>query len=236
MVVPHLRPLARVVGPARGTGWVWVVGCVVVLAGCGVSTSPRQVVPEVYVEEATIAPEAEQTFGAEAVANAYREVTDFAVEVAFQEELLDPQRVDYTVAELTESVLPSLSDAADEGWSALVDRALAGDPEAQDGLRVLQFYRWDQPTWTVPPDGALRSQRITDAEISLAEPEPDGPPRLQVTFDHAARMTYVEDGGEFDVVVEKPMTYVLVLSPWESGPSWLIDAYDGSFRVVPGRR
>ena len=202
-----------------------------VLTGCGVATSPEQVTPTIYAEPPTVAPAAVETFGAEAVETAYEELVDFAFEVGFREEFLDPQRVDYTAEELTVHVQPHLGAGAAQIWADQVSAALDGDTAAQDSLRVLQFYRWDEPTWTVPDGGALESQRIGAPEIRLAPAEADVPPRLEVRVDHAATMRYEENGGPFRVEVRKPMTYWLVLSEWTTGPEWLVYSYNGSFRV-----
>jgi hypothetical protein len=205
----------------------------VATAGCGVTTSPEQVTPERYAERPTVAPQAAETFGTEAVDDAYDELVDFAFDVAFREEFLDPQREDYTAEELTVHVQPRLGPGALQTWSTQVAAALEGDTEAQDSLRILQFYLWEQPTWTVPAGGALQDQRITDAEISLAEAEADLPPRLEVRLAHAATMRYEEDGGPFRVEVRKSMIYELVLSEWATGPDWLVYAYDGRFQDRP---
>jgi hypothetical protein len=194
------------------------------------------VTPERFVERPTIASEAVETFGVDAVNTAYEELADFALDVAFREEFLDPQRVDYTAEELTAEVQPRLGPGALETWNAQVTAALEGDPDAQDALRILQFYRWDQPTWTVPAGGALQSQRISSAEIALAEPEPEAPPRLLVRLQHAATMEYEEDGGTFRIEVAKPMRFWLVQSEWTTGPRWLVYAYEGSFQVRPLQR
>jgi hypothetical protein len=205
-----------------------------VLTGCGaVITSPDQVTPEVYVEEPSVSAAAEQRFGDDKAEEAYREVTKFALEQAFPEPFLDPAKKDYTAAELTSGVAPHLTPTAAEGWSSLVTSALAGDVEAQDSLRILQFYNVDDPSSEVPPDGdVLVRQKITDATIDVEEPSGDDPQRLLVSFRHEAVLSYVDDGRPYELDVAKTMSYWLSPAGAKAGSTWLIASYDGRMDVA----
>ncbi|TRW43682.1 hypothetical protein [Georgenia yuyongxinii] len=205
-----------------------------VLTGCGaVITSPDQVTPEVYVEQPSVSPAAAKRFGDDKAEQAYQEVTKFALEQAFPEAFLDPAKKTYTAAELTAGVAPHLTPTAAQGWSSLVTLALAGDADAQDSLRILQFYNVDDPGSELPPDGdVLVRQQITDATVDVEEPSGDSPERLLVSFRHEAVLAYAEAGRPYELDVTKTMSYWLAPAGANAGSTWLIASYDGRMDVA----
>lgn len=203
------------------------------LAGCGVYTSPRALAPETYVEPPVIRPEAIAVFGQDQVDLAFDELTAFALEHAFHPTLLDPQKVDYTVEELALDVAWHLSDPAIVAWEAMVTSAVAGDLDATDAVRAIEFYRWGEPTWSLPPDGSpLVSQEITDATIGVTDPTVDGQIRLVTTFRQAGTMEYLSGGVPFMIEVTKSTTYWMVPATDDDDPRWRIDQWDGTFSVA----
>jgi hypothetical protein len=202
------------------------------LAGCAVVTDPADLAPEEYVEDPEIAPEAIDAFGRDGVGTAFELATDFALAHAFEAPLLDPAQPFHQLAELTLPILPHLSPDARSVFPAQVAAAVAGDPDAQDGLRALTFYGWQEPGWTLPAEGdPVVFEQLTDPTVQLVPAMGDDPERLAVSFVHTARLRFVADGEPLLLEVEKDMLFVMVPTPEPEGPAWLIDAYDGDFSV-----
>ncbi|MFH5824751.1 hypothetical protein [Georgenia sp. AZ-5] len=210
--------------------------CVLALGACGVVTSPSQVAPQDYIEEPAISSAAVTAFGQERVEEAHEELTAFALERAFPEEFLDPQKDTYTHEELAAGVQNYLTKDMADAWSALVVSALAGDTAAQESLRVLQFYHLDDPTSALPPDHSPPSnQQIMDSRIDIERTATGPGVQLVITWKHIATLELVDvaAGAEerYALDVTKTMKFWLTPSTTSSGPRWLITQYDGSYTV-----
>ncbi|HHV21114.1 MAG TPA: hypothetical protein GXZ30_06220, partial [Propionibacterium sp.] len=165
---------------------------------------------------------------------AYAVVTRFALAHGFDPALIDPQKTSYSPDELNAGVLNRMTPPLRERWQARVTEALDGDQEAKDGIRLLQFYDWEQPDWTLPPEGkVLRSQWIRDGEVGLTEATEDSPERMKITITHEAHLSFAEREIPFDLTVVKRVSYWMLENP-EGTPSWLIDEYEGIFSVGDG--
>jgi len=203
-----------------------------VLAGCGVVTDPEDVAPEVYVETPEPSPHADAVFGRERVDDAYAELTEFVLAEAFPPELLDPERTEYSPADLAgEDVTGHLTGDAAEEWKTLVDAALAGDDEAHTAVQAMRYYDVDRP-WTVGEDPVVASQQITGVTIEVDPTDGPGRELLLISFEHDASLEYDDEGTPVGFDVEKEMTYLLVPAPGGGEPSWLIADFDGDFDVV----
>ena len=217
-------PFALVIG-------VLAAAIALVMSGCGVRTSATEAVPERWVDPPSISARAKEMFTVEQIRQAYAEITEFALAHGYDPAFMDPQRREYTAEQLSAGVTPRMSAGLRPRWDERVASALAGDQGDQDGLRVLQFYDWEQPTWQLPADGrAVRSQWIRNAEIGGAEPIETTPARLKITLIHQATVRYSEDGTEFELDVAKRVSYWLLPNAAGS-PAWLLDAYEGVFAV-----
>ncbi|KAE8765817.1 hypothetical protein [Georgenia thermotolerans] len=208
----------------------------VLLAGCGVATSPAQVAPARYVEDPLVRGGAEEVFGADRVAAAWEEVSAFTLRESFREDLIDPQRTTYTRRDLTVGVVERMTAAAAQAWMAQVDAALGGDAAAQDAVRLLRFYDIEAPASRLPAAGeVVTKQHLTEGEIRLLPGTEAVPDRLEVSCRLDATLRYVEDGVSYEIRAVKPLTYRLRPAPAGYGPSWLIAEYDGSLelKVVP---
>lgn len=202
------------------------------LTACGATTNPDDLAPEVFIEPPVTTQAATTAFGESRVEEAYDLLTAFALAYAFQTALLDPERSEYTVPELTDDVLPHLSPAARSAYRILAVSAATGRPESQDAVRVLRFHRWNEPRWSLPEDGdPVVFQHITDPRIDLEPATADRPDRLVVNLVHTAKLQFREDGNPFAVEVRKTMTYWMIPSTEAADPAWLIDAYQGVFAV-----
>jgi hypothetical protein len=203
------------------------------LAGCAVVSDPADLAPATYVEEPDVASEAVDAFGRDGAGAAFDLAADFALAHAFETPLLDPGRSYHHLAELTLPILPHLSPDAREVFPAQVAAAVAGDPDAQDGLRALTFYGWHEPGWTLPPEGdPVVFERLTDPTVRFVPATDVNPARLAVSFVHTARLRFVADGEPFLLEVDKDMVLLMVPSTEPDGPAWLVDAYDGDFSVT----
>jgi hypothetical protein len=203
------------------------------LAGCAVVTDPADLAPETYVEDPDISPEALEAFGPDGVWTAYRLATGFALDHGFEAPLLDPAQPFHELAELTLPILPHLSPGARGVFPAQVAAAVAGDPDAQDGLRALIFYGWHEPGWTLPEDGdPVVFEQLTDPTVEFVPATDDHPERLLVSFVHTARLRFVADGDPVLLEVRKDMLFLMVPATAAEGPAWLIDGYDGEFSVI----
>lgn len=222
-------------GIARRT--LAVVLAAALLGACGVTTDPAEVTPEVFVEQPATGPEVVEVHGQDAVDEAYRELTDFALAHAFRDDLLDPQDRDFPADELRSAVPAQFTPDLAETWAVQVARAATGDPAAQEAVRVMQFHGWGPDTWVVPDDGSpVVTERIVEPRVETAPADPGGRPQLEITFRHLATLEFQQDGRPFRIDVDKDMAYWLVPSDEDSGPRWLIDAYDGRYDVSPAAR
>ncbi len=221
--------------PARSTSLLLTALAVLGggLTGCAVTSDPTDLAPELYVEEPDYAPEAVDAFRMDGVGSAYGLVTDFALEHAFKAPLLDPARSYHGLAELTLPVLPRLVPEGRRTFAAQVASAVAGDLDAQDGLRVLTFYGWRGPGWSLPEDGdPVVFEHLTEPSVEFVPATSDRPEQLLISFVHTARLRFVDDGAPFHLDVQKDMAFWMVPATGTDGPSWLIDSYDGVFRVT----
>lgn len=201
------------------------------LAGCGLTTNPAKAAPEQWVEEPAVSAKAQELYSTADIESAYAAITDFALQRGYDPALMDPQQSNYTAVQLTAGLLGRVTPAFQELWVAKVDSALKGNADDQDGLRILQFYKWDQPTWKIPADGRhVLNQWVRNAEIGATQATADTPVRLKVTFVHQAGVRYLEDGVAFNLDVAKRVSYWLLPNPGGT-PAWLIDEYEGEFAV-----
>ncbi|HLV04932.1 hypothetical protein [uncultured Georgenia sp.] len=213
--------------PALLIATVWV------LVGCGVVTDPTEVTPDVYVETPSPNPRAAAVFGQDNVDDAVEQLTGFALSEAYPPELLDPQREDYSVADLAgDDVVEHLTPDAAEGWTELVEAALAGDAEARSIVHVMRFYDVER-RWTLPEDDpVVASQQITDIVLEVDSSGGAGQERLVVSFHHDVSLEYREDGRPVGMDIAKEITYQLAPVSDPDGPGWLIAGFDGEFEVV----
>lgn len=203
----------------------------VLLAGCGIATDPEHAVPDKWVDPPSVTEKARGAFTPPELESAYAMVTAFALERGFDPVLMDPQKSEYTADELNAGVLSRITPALQERWKARVASALAGNQSDQDGLRVLQFYQWEQPEWTLPREGSsLVSQWIRNGEIGVSDATEDTPQRMKITVIHEAELRYEEEQEPFTLQVVKRVSYWML--PNTDGKSaWLIDEYEGVFAV-----
>ncbi|WP_432558907.1 hypothetical protein [Granulicoccus sp. GXG6511] len=204
---------------------------VVLLAGCGIATDPERAVPDKWVDPPSVTEKARGVFTPPELESAYAMVTAFALERGFDPVLMDPQKTEYTADELNAGVLSRITPTLQERWKARVDSALAGNQSDQDGLRVLQFYQWEQPEWTLPREGSsLVSQWIRNGEIGVSDATEDAPQRMKVTVIHEAQLRYEEEQEPFTLQVVKRVSYWMMPNT-DGKPGWLIDEYEGVFAV-----
>jgi hypothetical protein len=205
---------------------------------CGAVTDPLDVVPEKYVESATVGPDAAAVFGADDVDEAVRTLTDLALTEAFRAELLDPARRDHTRAEIVgDTFVEHLTPEAVQDWEALVDAALAGDQHAQDEVGVMRLFDVAEPSWTVPDGDPVVSQEISDVHVGVLPGEGPGDELLTVSFQHEAVLEFrgergpLADGGSrVRLQVVKQMTCSLTRTRAPE-PKWLIAAFDGDYEI-----
>ena len=92
--------------------------------------------------------------------------------------------------------------------------ALAGNPAAQDAVRLLRFYDIDAPSSRLPATGkVVVKQHLTDVQIRLLPGTEDVPDWLEVQCRLDATLRYVEDGVSYDIKAVKPLTYRLEPAP-----------------------
>ncbi|MDO5682532.1 MAG: hypothetical protein Q4G46_06875, partial [Propionibacteriaceae bacterium] len=199
------------------------------LVGCGVKED-FSTVPDRWVEQPAVSEEARSAYNAHEIQSAYSAVTAFALKHGYPAPLMDPQRTFYAADELNASVVRQMTPALQERWRARVASALAGNAADQDGVRVLQFYKWDKPTWRLAGDSSpVTGQWIRNAEIGVSPAVDDNPQRMKITVIHEAELRYEENDQPFALTVVKRVSYWLV--PNEGSPAWLIDEYEGIFQI-----
>lgn len=210
-----------------------VIAVAGVLVGCGVVTDPAEVTPEVYVEEPSPNARAAAVFGQDRVDEAFDELSGFALAEAFPPALLDPEREDYTVADLAgDSVTEHLTPEAADGWTELVEAALAGDAEARSFVHVMRFYDVERPWTLLGEDPVVASQQITDVAVDVDSSAGAGQELLVVSFHHDVSLQYHQDGRPVGFDVAKEITYELAPATGPDGPRWLIADFDGEFEVT----
>lgn len=216
---------------------------ILAMSGCS-PISPEQTAPERWSDAPEVDDEVLTHFTEEQVGEAYRWLTDFAFDRAFPAELTDPQRADFTVDDLADPVSPYMTSTLLQKWTVWAETALSvaspepsstgsipteadsSAEEAADNLRVVQFFGWENDTWTLPADETpLDWQSIEESYISF-ESETQ---RLQIGFDHHAEFTFVELGDEISVPVSKTITFWLAQ---DADRGWLIDNFLGHFIAI----
>lgn len=209
-------------------------GLAVVVAGLlsGCTVNPDDVVPQRYVEATTVTPEAAEFVGEDRARAAAEAAIEFTLAHGTDPALIDPQKGDYSAAELTDGVVDAMTPELATVWRGLVADALTGDAHAANSLDGLQLHSLQEPTWHRPDTGDfITSQQVTDIEVAPAESRDGSVPAAQtvlVTLQHRTFAHVDTDKNPVDVIITRDMTYWMTPDPRDR---WLISSYEGPFTV-----
>jgi hypothetical protein len=169
--------------------------------------------------------EARAAFGA-GVDAGYQTATKVAIETSVQADLLvneNPTPEDF------DRLTPYLTPSAAKNFRATVERALAGDTDAQSAVQATSFYNLAAPGWSFPDGQRVVNQQITSPQVGLDRGT--GTDRLLMSFHQHADVRMTDHARAVLVPLDKDVRMWMTPAPAGSPTPWLIDGLSATYKV-----
>lgn len=185
-------------------------------------------IPAPTVEPATFTGPAVATFGQSDVDAAYQQAASFAGQYSYEEKLLPESG--WTAGDF-QGPTSQMTASAAEGYRQTVQKAIAGDANAQTSLEGVSYFGISGPDTTFASSGPLVVNRSLSGATASVD-RSTGTPRLQMTVQEHGDLRVTYKGAKSLVPMDKTVTYYLVKNDsGQDGLKWLIDGIHASWHV-----
>lgn len=183
-----------------------VLGVVVSLSGCGAPRSAEDAAPRRYIEEPKVSQAAQLRYGDRA-RQAYEEMARFQLDEWLRSELVTPDAPTPTPQQLTEAIRPRLAPTTVPEWDSAVTKALAGDVDEMNLVRVLRYYNLQTSTLKAPEgESFITGESVTNGTVDVGVARSDGIVPLLVTFRQKGRLDLLSGRAPYAVDLAKDLS------------------------------